>query len=275
MQACNALLDGLIKLRRFDSMWDLYKELLSRGHNLFYELLMKGIPHNVNVYTTVIKLLCNESKMLEAGCMFRLIKEGYSFQICTLIIRMSLGKNRMMISDRLGPNIVTFGILIDGLCKVGKLTVARRYFVCRVKYVEEGSFLLQKMNKDGVLANSVTYNSLIDRYCKVGNMEKAFEICFQMKENGVEPNVITFSTLINGYCKIGNMEATVGFYSEMVIKSLVLDVVAFTALINGYCKNGNIKEAFRLHKEMLESGLMPNVFTLSSLIDGLCKDGRV
>lgn len=84
MQACNALLDGLIKLGRFDSMWDLYKELLSRGflpnvvtygvlinccccqgdvlkaHNLFYELLMKGIPPNVVVYTTVIKLLCNE-----------------------------------------------------------------------------------------------------------------------------------------------------------------------------------------------------------------------
>ncbi|KAH1095969.1 hypothetical protein J1N35_012890 [Gossypium stocksii] len=74
------------------------------------------------------------------------------------------------------------------------------------------------MNKDGVLANSVTYNSLIDGYCKVGNMEKALEICSQMNENGVEPNVIIFSTLIDSYCKTGNMEAVVGFYSEMVIK---------------------------------------------------------
>ncbi|XP_040934500.1 pentatricopeptide repeat-containing protein At5g61400-like [Gossypium hirsutum] len=278
----------------FDSMWDLYKELLSRG---FWP--------NVVTYGVLIKKMDRVERALEI--------------------------NRMMISDRLGPNIVTFGILIDGLCKVGELMVARRYFVCRVKYgvfpnifvynclidgycragnvsevvelsleiekleilpdvitysilikglctagkVEEESFFLQKMNKDGVLANSVTYNSLIDGYCKVGNMEKALEICSQMNKNGVEPNVITFSTLIDGYCNTGNMEATVGFYSEMVIKSLVLDVVAFTALINGYCKNGNIKKAFRLQKEMLESGLMPNVFTLSSLIDGLCKDGRV
>ncbi|PPS14082.1 hypothetical protein GOBAR_AA06497 [Gossypium barbadense] len=190
---------------------------------------------------------------------------------------------RMMISDRLGPNIVTFRILIMDFvsyCRVSnvsevvelsseieKLEILPDVItysilikgLCIVGKVEEGSFLLQKMNKDGVLANSVTYNSLINGYCKVGNMEKAnLDICSQMNEYGVEPNVITFSTLIDGYCKTGNMEAVVGFYSEMVIKGLVPDVVAYSALINGYCKNGNIKEAFRLHKEMLELGLMPN-----------------
>ncbi|XWS47992.1 hypothetical protein CRYUN_Cryun13aG0033400 [Craigia yunnanensis] len=81
MQACNALLDGLVKLGQFDLMWDLYNELLSRGflpnvvtygvlincgccqadvskaRKLFHELLMKGIQPNVVVYTTVIKVL--------------------------------------------------------------------------------------------------------------------------------------------------------------------------------------------------------------------------
>ncbi|GMI78202.1 hypothetical protein like AT5G61400 [Hibiscus trionum] len=101
MQACNALLHGLVKLDKFNSMWDLYKELLSRrflpnvdtygvlincccyqgdvlkARDLFYDVLMKGFPPNVVIYTTVIKFLCSEGKMLEAECMFRLIKEWH------------------------------------------------------------------------------------------------------------------------------------------------------------------------------------------------------
>jgi pentatricopeptide repeat protein len=140
--------------------------------------------------------------------------------------------------------------------------------------VEEADQLLQKMKKEGVTANAVTYNSLIDGYCKERNMEKALEVCSEMTKIGIEPNIITFSTLIDAYCKMGNMEAAMGLYSEMVVKGLLPDIVAYTALIDGHFKMGKVREANRLHKEMVEAGLAPNVFTLSCLVDGLGKNGK-
>ncbi|KAJ7967043.1 Pentatricopeptide repeat [Quillaja saponaria] len=148
------------------------------------------------------------------------------------------------------PDVVTYSILVKGLSDAD-------------------------MSSVGVVANSVTYNALINEYCKQGNMEKALEVCSQMTDRKIEPNLITFSTLVDGFCKAGNLKVAMGLFTEMILKDFGPDVVAYTALIDGHCKDGNNQEALRLHDEMPEIGLTPNVLTVSCLIDGLLKDGRI
>lgn len=66
------------------------------------------------------------------------------------------------------PDVVTYNILIKGLCGSGRL--------------EEATSLIEKMDEVAVLANSATYNVVIDGFYKTGDMEKAIEVCSQMTE---------------------------------------------------------------------------------------------
>ncbi|KAJ0104898.1 hypothetical protein Patl1_18795 [Pistacia atlantica] len=118
IQACNALLNVLVKKGRFDAMWELYEDMLSRGfvagvvtygvlidgccgegdvlkaRCLFDEMVEKGIKPTVVIYSILIRCLCNESKMMEAESIFRSMRESGVL-----------------------PNLYTYNALMDGYCK--------------------------------------------------------------------------------------------------------------------------------------------------------------
>ncbi|XLV03349.1 hypothetical protein S245_017686, partial [Arachis hypogaea] len=56
-----------------------------------------------------------------------------------------------MVLRNITPNVHTYSILIDGLCKEGK--------------IKDAKSVLAVMAKHGVKPNVVTYNSLMDGYC--------------------------------------------------------------------------------------------------------------
>ncbi|GFZ03565.1 pentatricopeptide repeat (PPR) superfamily protein [Actinidia rufa] len=279
VQVCNALLDGFVKIGRLDLMWEVFRDMVSRGlladvvtygilvdaccdqenmpkaHKMFDEMVERGIKPTVVIYTTLIRGLSREGKMSEAENMFTMMRESgvfpnlYTYNTlmdgyCKMAnVKKAIELYRQMLGHDVLPNVVTFGALIDGLCKLGELVAARNYFVCNLSAAMD---MHSEMKKLELSADVFTYSILI----KVGNMEKALKVCSQMTEKGIQPNVLTFSILlIDGYCKIRKMDAAMGMHTEMVIKGLVPDVVTYTALIDGHFKD-------------------------VVLIDGLCKDGR-
>ncbi|CAK7349834.1 unnamed protein product [Dovyalis caffra] len=67
-QACNVLLHGLIKKGRFDSMWELYRGIVSCKE--------KGIGPNDVIYNALIRGFCSESKLSEAEALFQQMRES-------------------------------------------------------------------------------------------------------------------------------------------------------------------------------------------------------
>ncbi|CAK7323756.1 unnamed protein product [Dovyalis caffra] len=159
------------------------------------------------------------------------------------------------------PNLIVYNCLIDGQSSSGNLSEATQLFLemekfkispdgfCGVGRTGEADVLLTRMNSEGVIADSVTYNSLINGYCKEGNMEKALEVYSQMTKS-VKPDVITFSTLNDGYCKAGNVQSATSLYSEMVIKSIVPD--------RGHLTVKHLIGVMMLHADVIKMGIMPN-----------------
>ena len=67
-------------------------------------------------------------------------------------------------------DIVIYSILIDGLCNVGNLTVARELFyslptkgLCKEGLLEKASEIFEKMDGSGCSPNDHTYNTIIQR----------------------------------------------------------------------------------------------------------------
>ncbi|XP_020220386.1 pentatricopeptide repeat-containing protein At3g61520, mitochondrial [Cajanus cajan] len=204
---------------------------------------------------------------------------------------------------RIKPNAVTFGILVNHLCKARRIDEALEVFerlrgkgegnrvgvepdvilfnslidgLCKVGREEHGlSFLEEMKTKSKCRPNFVTYNCLIDGFCKAGNIGKARELFNQMIEEEVHPSVVTLNILVEGLCKHGKVHSAVEFFNEMKGKGLKGNAVTYTALISAFCGVNNIDKAMQYFDEMLSSGCTPNAVVYYSLISGLSIAGRM
>nr|XP_027191950.1 uncharacterized protein LOC101508252 isoform X1 [Cicer arietinum]XP_027191951.1 uncharacterized protein LOC101508252 isoform X1 [Cicer arietinum] len=204
---------------------------------------------------------------------------------------------------KIRPSVITFGILINHLCKARRIDEALGVFdklrgkgeknrngvepdvvlyntlidgLCKVGREEDGLSLLEEMKTEKKnRPNTVTYNCLIDGFCKAGNIDKARELFGLMNEEGVQPNVVTLNTLVGGMCKIGRVYSAVEFLNEMKGKGLKGNAVTYTALISAFCGVNNIDQAMQYFDEMLSSGCSPDAIVYYSLISGLSIAGRM
>ncbi|GAA0187507.1 hypothetical protein LIER_34795 [Lithospermum erythrorhizon] len=298
IQACNKLLDVLLRKGRVGFMWDVYEDMVSRGAVstvvtygvlidacciegdmeraviLFDEMLMdKEIALLVVVCTTMVRGFCGEGKLVEAERLFRRMAEiGVSLNLhcyntlmggyCKIAdVRRVIFLYREMIDRGILPNVFTFSILIDVHCKAGELVAARNLFVPMVKY--------------GAVPNSCVYNCLIDGYCLAGDLLAANEIHSEMKRVSIPSDVFTYGILMKGYCRLGRVEETESLLREMSETGVIANVVVYDTIINGYCKEGKMEKALEICTQMTEKGIQPNAVTFGTLIDGYCKVGNM
>nr|XP_011462244.1 PREDICTED: pentatricopeptide repeat-containing protein At1g62670, mitochondrial-like [Fragaria vesca subsp. vesca] len=154
------------------------------------------------------------------------------------------------------PTVVSFTILIKGLCKVGNNSAA----VC----------LLTKMHQNGFAPNTVSYNTVIDGLCKSSEIDEASRLFREMIDRGVIPDVYTYTSLIQGLCVEGLHFQVSVLWTEMVRQGVKLNVFTFSAMIDSLCKEKKVKEAQALLGMMIIGGQQPNVVTFNSLIYGFC-----
>ncbi|XP_071937318.1 uncharacterized protein [Coffea arabica] len=216
--------------------------------------------------------------------------------------RMNLLMIEMKEKD-ISPDVKTFGILINHLCKCHRVDEALETFkkmrggnegdevcvvpdvvvcntiihgLCKVGRQEEGLKFMGNMKLEhGCMPNTVTYNSIIDGFCKAGEIERAFELFDRMKKDGVEPNVITLNTLVDGMCKCERVGSALEFFDKMQEKGLKGNSTTYSILITAFCRSNNIDKAMALFDQMSQSGCPSDAIVYYSLISGLTQAGRL
>lgn len=292
-KVCLAILNGLVKKRRFDSVWVDYQLMISRGlvpdvhiysvlfqccfkqclsskkEKLLDEMTLLGIKPNVYIYTIYIRDLCRQNKMEEAEKMFELMKKHgvvpnlytYSAMIdgyCkTGNLRQAYTLYKEILVAELLPNVVVLGTLVDGFCKARELVAARSLFVHMVKF--------------GVDPNLYVYNCLIHGQCRSGNMLEAMSLCSEMECLNLSPDVFTYTIIINGLCAEDRLAEANRLFQKMKKERIFPSSATYNSLIHVYCKEYNIEKALDLCSAMTASGVEPNTITFSTLIDGFCK----
>ncbi|XP_064972546.1 putative pentatricopeptide repeat-containing protein At1g13630 isoform X4 [Musa acuminata AAA Group] len=191
----------------------------------------------------------------------------------------------------------TFKILIDGLCKQGRLQHAISFFqtergnkefnrcivtfnslmagVCNAGFVEIARSLLSLSFKYGFLPNKHSYTTLIHGLCLAGYVDEALELSEYMQTDGIELDVVIYNILINGYRLLGLMSEIWKLIRMMIQHGLQPDLVTYTILITGLCEGGNVDEGLKMRKEMLSRGFKLNIVTYSVLVNALCRKGHI
>ena len=79
-----------------------------------------------------------------------------------------------------------------------------------------------------------------------------------MQRQGLRANMITYNSLIIDLCSDGKLDEAISLRNEMLGLGVMLNVVTFNVLTNGFCKNKMIKEATELFDDIRKQGLAPN-----------------
>ncbi|XP_019153895.1 PREDICTED: pentatricopeptide repeat-containing protein At1g63330-like [Ipomoea nil] len=260
----NKLLSRILKMRHYSLVVSLYQEMRNTGIPIStYTLSILidaccrsnrvdcgfcvlgiyfkyGIEFNVVAFTTLIKGLCLENKIVDAVELFRkLVRE----KVCEI-------------------NEVTCGTLINGLCKRG--------------HTQTALDLLGVMQKEGPKPNTIVYSTIIDALCKDRMVDEALDLLYEMIGRGIPPNTITYAPLINGLCLDNRIGEAVELFRKLVRENVCkIDQVTCGILITGLCKTGYTQTALDLLGVMQNEGLEPNTRVYNNVIDALCKDRMI
>ncbi|KAG6523430.1 pentatricopeptide repeat-containing protein At3g61520, mitochondrial-like [Zingiber officinale] len=273
---------------------------------LLVEMAKMGLfPHDAILFSQFITKLCRCGATSGAWDFFHAVKDaGGSFEasVCNALLTglaaiQDFTRMNLLFSEMKGlgvrPNVFTFGILINSLCKSRRIDDALNVLdamsspdsgvtpgtiifntvidgLCKAGRLQDGLSLLDRMKSSHACdPDSVTYTSLIDAFCKAGDFSKVDKFLKEMVDEGCKPNVVTYGTLINGYCKSGDLEQAMKIFKSMDVSMVPANTVIYTTLIDSYCKNQKVDAAIYLFDEMQEKDILPNVRTYTAIFKGL------
>ncbi|XP_076944171.1 uncharacterized protein LOC143614699 [Bidens hawaiensis] len=254
------------------------------GFGILGVILKKGFVANCVTYTSLIKGLVkvkgSNNNILEAVRVFK--------KMVVLGVR---------------PHGVTYGTLINGLCRAGKVDVAVRFhedvmrggggadlgFVCKANVVcysmlieslcetgrvSKAKELFHEMRVRRISPDGVSFSSLI-RGLAFRDLDEAKRLFFEMVDEGVRPRVSVVNLLVNLFCRYGRLNEASGLFELMGRKGVKLEALSYNTLMHAYCLEGKIDEAKEVYVSMVDNGIEPDVQVHNVLINGYVKIRRV
>ncbi|KAL6580882.1 hypothetical protein OROMI_006805 [Orobanche minor] len=227
---------------------------ITDANKVFELMLSRKCAPNVVTFSALIDGYCKAGDVEKATAIYEKMRGNTNAHDVDIYFRMNGDSNQE-------PNVITYGALVDGLCKVHRVREARN--------------LLDAMIAEGSEPNNIVYDALIDGFCKVGKLDEAQEVFAKMSECGCSPSVYTYSSIIDRLFKDKRLDLALKVLAKMLEYSCPPNVVVYTEMVDGLCKVGKTDEAYKLMLMMEEKGCNPNIVTYTAMLDGFGKAGKV
>ncbi|KAF7153589.1 hypothetical protein RHSIM_Rhsim01G0118900 [Rhododendron simsii] len=209
------LIDGAGRIGDFDCVFSLLDDMEKKGVNL-----------SIVTYNTVINGLCKAGRTVDADeyskgivgdiWTYSTLLHGYIEE--ENVMGMYETKRRLEAANAC-LDVIMCNILIKALFMMGS--------------IEDALALYNGMPEMNLVADSVTYCTMIDGYCRVGRIGEALEIFDKFRETSVS-SVACYNCIIHGLCKNGMASVALevfielhekGFSSDMGINMMLIKAI--------------------------------------------------
>ncbi|KAI4369360.1 hypothetical protein MLD38_017805 [Melastoma candidum] len=187
---------------------------------MYREMVMRRIRPDLKSFNALLTGFCKEGRLRSASdviadmTVWGVSPSVVSYNILLDGCSKKSGMGRMHKADEITremneiPNLVTYNIMINGSELAGQNVELRfesnivAYNILQKK-LDEAREMLQAIDREGLDAGAITFNTLIDGLCKTGKMGDAFQLRDLMLERGISLDVSTYNSLVAGLCKEG------------------------------------------------------------------------
>ncbi|KAJ0976971.1 hypothetical protein J5N97_012445 [Dioscorea zingiberensis] len=260
--ACDRVVDMLGRMRQFERMWDFVGEI--RGGGCF--------SFTLGTVAKIMRRLVGAGRWRDAVKVFDDLP--------------SMGFEQ---------DVESMNLLLDALCKDGKVEVAREVFAvlkaqispnaytfnilvhgwCKVRRMDEAKWTMQEFEGYGFRPSVITYSTLLKAYCRRLNFARVYEMLDEMQSAGCPPNVVTYTVIMKSIARSGRLEESARVLERMRTSCCRPDTFFYNCLINALGKAGQVQEAFQMFEvDMRADGVDRSVSTYNTVIAVLCQDDR-
>lgn len=137
---------------------------------------------------------------------------------------------------------------------------------------DEGLMLVQEMQKQGFIIDSVTMTALLSASSNLGNLEVGKQTHAYLLRHGISFEGMD-SYLIDMYAKSGSIYTAQRLFEQNYTHDT--DQATWNAMIAGYTQNGLFEEVFTMIRQMLEKNVIPNAVTIASILPACTPVGSI
>ncbi|KAG6495136.1 hypothetical protein ZIOFF_042927 [Zingiber officinale] len=243
--SCNILLKSLWKEGRSSEAEKLLQKMIEKSYNL-----------DIVTCNIIINGLCKSGKLDKA---VKIVNGMWQHGSAALgeLGNAFLGLIDTSKHNKCCPNGITYSILINHLCKDGRLDEAKK--------------LVIEMLGKNIAPNSLIYDTFVNAYCKQGKVSSAFKVITDMEKKRCPLSTKTYNLLIWALDRKGKLNEIDVLINEMQQQGIQKDVITYNNMIHALCDCEMVRKAASLLEEMLQNSIVPNVASFSLLIKGFCK----
>ncbi|VVA99157.1 unnamed protein product [Arabis nemorensis] len=156
-----------------------------------------------------------------------------------------------------GCNEKTYTILIAGWCKLRRFDMAQRFLAEMIESGIEPNVVTYNVLLNGICRTASLHPE--ERFERnVRNAEKVFD---EMRQRGIEPDVTSFSIVLHMYSRAHKSELTLDKLKLMKTKGISPTMETYTSVVKCLCSCGRLEEAEELLETMVENGISPSSAT--------------
>ncbi|MED6118880.1 hypothetical protein PIB30_006669 [Stylosanthes scabra] len=254
----NLLIDAMAKVRQFDVAWQLIVDMDRRSLTptpdtfllLIRRLVAAGLTRQAIRAFDDIDAFSEKKVSSEEFCLLldTLCKYGYA-KVAVEIFNKNL--------HRFKPDVKIYTVLIYGWCKLGRIRKARELFSEMVDKGVEPNLVTYNVLLNGICRRASLHPE--DRFDRT--IREADQVFDEMRSKGIEPDVTSFSIVLHVYSRGHKPQLSVDKLRLMKEKGICPTVATYTSVIKCLCSCGWLEDAEALIDEMMENGVTPNAAT--------------
>lgn len=105
------------------------------------------------------------------------------------------------------------------------------------------------MEQEGIVADLITYSTLIELARKVKDYSKAISLFSKLKSVNLYPDLILYNTMIDVFGNVKRLQEAKDLLREMRKQNITPDTVSYNKLLNVYVENQNFLDTLSVFYE--------------------------
>ncbi|KAH6764925.1 hypothetical protein C2S52_013924 [Perilla frutescens var. hirtella] len=184
--------------------------------------------------------------------------------------KIDMGKRFLgeMFERGIEPNVVTYNVLLNGICRRVSLHPEGRF----ERVIREAENVLVEMGERGLEPDVTSYSILLHVYSRAHKPQLCLDKLAMMKEKGICPSVATYTSVVKCLCSCGRMEDAEELLNEMLHYEVTPTAETYNCFFKEYRGRKDVEGAMKLYRKMKEGSLLPpNMHTYNILLRMLMK----